>query len=267
MLKFIQLERVRLAYIETGNGEPVVFVHGAFSDHRFWASQIAAFAPDHRCIAIDQRYCGSSWVEPVDAYDLTTHVHDLGKFIHDIVGGPVHMVGTSYGSAVALAWAAANPQACASLFLNEPVLVSLVTKTEDVAVLKRSREELAPIAAAIAAGDAVRAVQLFCDWTAFPGAFAAMPADMQAIFNDNARTVGPAFAAPPPKLAPADLAPITMPVTLTVGAHTTPFFRVQVQAAHRALPQSRIVEIPGSHHAAPLQNAASFNHALRQHLG
>lgn len=265
-LKFLQLERVRLAYTETGSGEPVIFVHGAFSDHRFWASQIADLATDHCCLAFDQRYCGSSWTEPVDAYSLTTHATDLGTFVHDIVGSPAHVVGTSYGSAVALAWAASNPQACASLFLNEPALVSLVTKAEDVAVLRRAREDLAPVAAALSAGDAVRAVQLFCDWTAFPGAFTTMPFDMQAIFSDNARTMGPAFAAPPPTLEPADLAPITMPVTLAVGAHTTPFFLVQVQATHRALPQSRLVEIPSSHHAAPLQNAADFNRALRQHL-
>ena len=264
--KFVQLEGVRLAYTETGSGDPVIFVHGAFSDHRYWGSQIADLSADYRCLAIDQRYCGNSWTEVPDTYSLSTHAKDLGLFVSAVVGRPAHIVATSYGSAVALAWAASNPQSCASLFLNEPALVSLVTLPEDIAVLRRAREDLAAVASALSAGDAERAVALFCDWTAFPGAFATLPNDIQAIFTENAQTVALAFAAPPPKLGPDDLAPITMPVTLSVGAQTTPFFLVQVQAAHRALLQSRLVQVPNAHHAAPFESAQAFNHALRQHL-
>ena len=264
--KFVQLEGVRLAYTETGSGDPVIFVHGAFSDHRYWGSQIADLSADYRCLAIDQRYCGNSWTEVPDTYSLSTHAKDLSLFVSAVVGRPAHVVATSYGSAVALAWAASNPQSCASLFLNEPALASLVTLPEDIAVLRRAREGLAAVASALSTGDAERAVALFCDWTAFPGAFATLPTDIQAIFTENARTVALAFAAPPPKLGPSDLAPITMPVTLSVGAQTTPFFLVQVQAAHRALPQSRLIQVPNAHHAAPFENVQAFNHALRQHL-
>lgn len=264
--KFIELEDVRLSYFETGSGDPLIFVHGAFSDHRFWGGQTADLASEYRCLAIDQRYCGNSWTEATDKYSLSTHAKDLGQFISAVVGRPAHVVGTSYGSAVALAWAASEPGCCASLFLNEPALVSLVTQPEDIAVVRRAREDLVAVASAISSGDSERAVALFCDWTAFPGAFATMPRDIQTIFTDNARTVAMAFAAPPPKVVPSDLAPITMPVTISVGAQTTPFFVVQVQAAHRALPQSRLIKIANSHHAAPFENVQAFNHALRQHL-
>jgi pimeloyl-ACP methyl ester carboxylesterase len=257
---------VRLAYCEAGAGDPVVFIHGAISDHRFWAAQIPDFEQEYCCLAVDQRYCGSSWTEPADSYNLSTHAKDLGEFVSTVIRRPAHVVATSYGSAVALAWAASNPQDCASLFLNEPALPSLVTHDDDLAVLRRSREDLAPVAAALSAGDAALAVSLFCDWTAFPGAFATMPREVQAIFTDNARTLRLALAAPTPKLGPKDLSPINAPVTLTVGEHTTPFFLVQVHAAHRALPQSRLFQVLDSHHAAPLQNPASFNAALREHL-
>lgn len=264
--KFIQVEQARLAYTEHGAGEQVVFVHGAFCDHRFWALQVADLAADYRCLALDQRYFGSSSTEVTGTYSLTTHASDLGAFIDAIADGPVHVVASFYGAAVALAWAAAKPRACASLFLNEPALASLVTLPEDVAVLRRARADLAPVVAALAAGDALRAIELFCDWTAFPGAFATMPPELQAIFADNSQSLAMAFSAPPPTIGPADLSPITMPVTLAGGALTSPFFLVQLQAAHRALPQSRLVAIPDSHHAAPLQNATAFNEAMRHHL-
>lgn len=264
---FTELASVRLAYFESGAGEPVVFVHGAISDHRYWAAQIPAFEKDHRCLAIDQRYFGSSWAEPADSYSLSTHANDLGEFVSAVARRPAHVVATSYGSAVALAWAASHPQDCASLFLNEPALPSIVTQADDLAVLRRAREDLAAVATALGAGDAALAVSHFCDWTAFPGAFATMPREVQAVFLDNARTLSLAFAAPPPRLGPNDLSSIVAPVTFTAGAHTTPFFRVQVEAAHRALPQSRLIGMPNSHHAAPLQNPGAFNAALREHLG
>lgn len=58
--KFADLKSARLAYVEAGTGDPVVLVHGAFSDHRFWAMQIQELAKTHRCLAIDLRYYGAS---------------------------------------------------------------------------------------------------------------------------------------------------------------------------------------------------------------
>lgn len=264
---FLEVDGARLAYREAGAGTPVVFVHGAFCDHRVWAAQWADLAADHRCIVYDLRYCGASWREPVDRYALPTHASDLGALVRALSGGrPVHVVGSSYGSAVALAWAASHPHACASLFLNEPALPSIVTRPDDVAVLQRARGELAPVVAALAAGDAARAIELFCDWTSFPGGFRTMSPALQAVFTDNARTLAPALAAPQPTVGPADLATIRVPVTLSIGARTTPFFAVQVDAAQRAIPQARRVTIPDAHHAAPFEAPAVFNRALREHL-
>lgn len=266
-LAFVDVQGARLAYRAMGQGDVIVFVHGAFCDHRVWAPQLADLAADHRCIAPDLRYCGASWTEPVDRYNLATHASDLGELVRALSGGvPVNVVASSYGAAVALAWAASCPQACASLFLNEPALMSLVTRPDDVAVLQRARGELAPVVAALQAGDAARAVELFCDWTAFPGAFRTMAPDIQAIFLDNARTVAPALSAPPATVRPEDLASIRVPVTFTAGDRTTPYFSVQVDAAHRAIAHSRRVTIADAHHASPFEQPAAFNRALREHL-
>jgi hypothetical protein len=45
-----------LAYLEQGEGEPVVFVHGSASDLRTWEQQIPAIAESHRAIAYSRRY-------------------------------------------------------------------------------------------------------------------------------------------------------------------------------------------------------------------
>lgn len=263
---FAPVEGARLAYFSEGGGPTVVFVHGVVSDHRFWSRQLRPLSAHFRCIAIDQRYFGQSRSEGSKPYALATHAMDLSAFVDALECGPVHVVATSYGSAVALASAAATPDRFASLFLNEPTLSSLVTDPESQAILARERRELGAAAAAVAAGNDCRAVELFCDWTAFPGAFETLPPDLQEVFHDSAATVRLLFAAPAPSVTPADLEVLRMPVTLTTGGRTRPFFRVQTAAAHRCIAHSRLLTFPAAHHAASFECVDDFNRAVLEHV-
>lgn len=262
---FAEINGTRLAYLTAGAGVPVVFVHGAVTDHRFWAGQVAELATRFRCVCPDLRYFGQSAGGPLP-YSLETHAADLSAFIRYLDLGPVHVVATSYGAAIALASAAATPERFASLFLNEPTLSSLVTEPEAIAQMSNARRELGAVVAALSAGDDKRAVELFCDWTAFPGAFEAIPGELQAVFHDNASTIRLLLAAPPPATSPTDLAPLKMPITFTTGERTKPFFRVQVLAAHRAIAHSRLVFFAQSHHASCFEQLHDFNRAIVEHI-
>jgi pimeloyl-ACP methyl ester carboxylesterase len=55
----LSVNGVELSYIEQGTGAPVVFVHGAFSDVRFWEPQREVIAKQHRFIAYNYRYHGT----------------------------------------------------------------------------------------------------------------------------------------------------------------------------------------------------------------
>jgi pimeloyl-ACP methyl ester carboxylesterase len=256
----------QLAYFESGSGEPVVFVHGAITDHRFWSPQVQALPDRYRWIAPDQRYFGQSWPNGGHKFSLETHAEDLRQFLQTEVREPVHGVATSYGSAVVLACAVASPSLFKSLCLNEPSLVSLVADPEDLQVLAQGRKDLARVFAALSERNAARAVELFCDWTAFDGAFKSVSDELKTVFLENARTVELQVAAPRPTVTAAQIAQLNVPVTFTTGEKTTPFYEVQVRAAHRALPRSRLVSIPNAHHAPSFENPAAFNAALLTHL-
>lgn len=266
LTRFADVNDFRLAYQAEGAGVPIVLVHGAVTDRRFWRPQLAGLASRHRCIALDQRYFGESRGESSRPYSLVTHASDLSAFIDALGLGPVHIVATSYGAAVALASAVATPDRFASLFLNEPALSSLVTQPGEVAEVSAAQKELGVVAAALAAGDEKRAVELFCDWTAFPGAFASIPPELQPVFHDNAATVRRLFAAPPPTLVPDDLRALKMPVTLTTGQRTRRYFQLQVLAAREALPQSTLVVLPAAFHAPSFECAEAFNQAVLRHV-
>jgi pimeloyl-ACP methyl ester carboxylesterase len=47
-MRFLRVDGHEMAYVEEGAGAPVLFVHGALADLRFWAPQMGAFARRHR---------------------------------------------------------------------------------------------------------------------------------------------------------------------------------------------------------------------------
>jgi hypothetical protein len=57
-IKQAKVDGATLAYLEQGQGVPVVFVHGAIADHRTWDAQRDPTARKYRYIAYDQRYFG-----------------------------------------------------------------------------------------------------------------------------------------------------------------------------------------------------------------
>ena len=44
-----------LAYLERGEGDPVVFVHGTISDLRTWQQQLPAIGASYRAVAYSRR--------------------------------------------------------------------------------------------------------------------------------------------------------------------------------------------------------------------
>src|SRR5689334_7864560 len=93
----VEVNGVRLQYIEEGSGEPIVFVHGAVHELRTWYSVRGEIANRYRCIDYSHtNLCTVLW--PVDGknYSIRTHVVDLAKFITSLNAAPVHLVGWSH---------------------------------------------------------------------------------------------------------------------------------------------------------------------------
>jgi pimeloyl-ACP methyl ester carboxylesterase len=253
-----------LAYVDEGRGSPVVFVHGAFSDHRVWTSQRSVVAVAYRFIALDQRYFGANaWSDEGANFAQTTHVEDLAAFIKRLDIAPAFLVGRSYGAGVALALAVRHPELVRGLFLNEPLVPSLLTDPADQQIVNDERKTAAPVREAAKAGHLAEATKLFFDWVNAPGDFDALTSAARAMHLDNARTVPLTLNAPPPvPITCAQAGQIKVPVVITMGQFTRPFFRVLAEGAQRCIPRSRLVVIPGARHGAPTQNPGAFNEEL-----
>ncbi len=100
----------QLHYVEAGEGDIVLFLHGFPS---FWYShirQMDAFKADHHVIAIDGLGAGRSDApKDVNAYRLEPMVKHLIALLDHLAADKVHLVGHDWGSGLAYAFAQSHP--------------------------------------------------------------------------------------------------------------------------------------------------------------
>jgi len=176
----------------------------------------------------------------------------------------VHLVGHSYGAAVAVRLALAMPGHVASLSLFEPVLFRLLLDYPDCG---EAGEEIVRVAgeirASLSAGNSLEASRSFYDYWSGKGAWndvapeqrvriaGRMPAVMgcfDALFEDDTR--------------PADLARLDVPVLLMSGTGSPAAALGAVQHLAAALPRVRRRVFQGVGHMGPVTHAAQVNEVI-----
>jgi len=145
-VKQMTIEVVKLKYVDQGQGEPVVFVHGAVSDHRVWEEQReAVVAAGYRYIALDLRYHGDTpWTDDGAKYSMATQVSDLAAFIKQLDVGPVHVVGWSDSGKFAIGLGVLHPDLVQSLFLYESSLASIISDLPILRLLTKTEKASVP---------------------------------------------------------------------------------------------------------------------------
>ena len=110
-MPIIETNGAKLEYIEKGQGNPVVFVHGSLNDLRSWSLQMGPFSKQYRAIAYSRRYHYPN-AGPGDSsdYSVSLHAEDLASLIKGLKLQRPHIVGSSYGAYVALVLATKNPE-------------------------------------------------------------------------------------------------------------------------------------------------------------
>ena len=89
----------RIAYLRTGDGPPLVLVHGTADDHTLWSSLLPTLAERFTVYAVDRRGRGDSG--DADGYAVEREFEDVAAVI-DSIGEPVNLLGHSYGACLAL---------------------------------------------------------------------------------------------------------------------------------------------------------------------
>lgn len=118
MTRFVATaEGVRTACEVTGQGAPLLLMHGAEASLRMFDALVPLLAPHFTVIAYDQRDCGSTESPPQPA-TLAELAHDAVVLLQGLGFARAHVFGSSFGGRVAQALAGLHPQTVDRLALG-----------------------------------------------------------------------------------------------------------------------------------------------------
>ena len=118
--RFFDRDGLRMHYLDEGEGEPVVMVHGNPTWSFYYRRLISALSRTRRCIAPDHIGMGLSDKPGDDRYEYTlaSRVDDLGRLLdHLEVTRDVTLVVHDWGGMIGMAWAARHPERIARLVI------------------------------------------------------------------------------------------------------------------------------------------------------
>ena len=136
--KFVTVYGAKIHYVETGNGAPLILVHGLADNAAIWNSVMLAFAARFRVIALDQLGFGRS-DKPLLNYRASTLVDFLDGFVTELKIERASLVGNSLGGWIVAAFALAHPERVERLVLSDAAGYAALAKTMDPRTLRSLR--------------------------------------------------------------------------------------------------------------------------------
>ncbi len=114
--RFVDADGLRIHAWDQGEGQPVVLIHGAGGNLRDWTYDLAPrIATGHRAIAFDRPGFGYSDRAPERGGDPAVQARALLNATRALGAKRPILVGHSWGAAVAMAWALADPDGVAGV--------------------------------------------------------------------------------------------------------------------------------------------------------
>ena len=114
---------VDISYVDTGAGDPIVFLHGNPTSSYLWRNIITHLEPVARCLAPDLMGMGDSGSSPNGSYRFVEHSAVLDQWF-DAVGltSKVTLVVHDWGSALGFHWAKRNPERVKGIVYMEAIV-------------------------------------------------------------------------------------------------------------------------------------------------
>lgn len=248
MSQVVSRDGTKIAYWTSGDGPPLLIVHGTSGSHERFAPLLPCLEPHATVHVMDRRGRGGSGDAP--EYDVEREFEDVAAAVDAIAaasGAKVDVYGHSYGGECAFG-AALLSSNIRSLVLYEgwpPVLPeklkfpSGVEERLDALVAAGEREaalELFWREVVKASEEDIRAIRAQPTWAARVATVHTITREVRAFYADT--------------FDPERAARITVPVLLLVGTDTPDELRDDPETVAAALPNARIADLEGQQHIA-----------------
>jgi pimeloyl-ACP methyl ester carboxylesterase len=253
---------------EAGTGPGVVCTHSNASNSGQWRALMDLLAPKYRVLAPDSYDSGRS---PRWPSDRIISLRDEAELIEPVLiraGSPLALVGHSYGAAVALIAALANPGRVRALALYEPTLFALLDAEKPPPnEADGIRNAVARAGRALGAGNQDAAAEHFIDYWMGPGAWKQTPEQRKppiAASITNVRRWAHALLTEPTPLEA--FRTLDIPVLYMVGKCSTASAHGVARLLANALPQVELVEFEDLGHMGPVTHPHPVNEVIARFL-
>ncbi len=239
----------RLSWSEQGSGPAVVLLHSSLASKAQWRLLAERLAPTHRTLAIDLLGYGDAPAPgDFDTFTLAAEVQRVQALIGQRLrpGERFHLIGHSFGGAVALRLAQAEAQRVVSLALFEPTSFHLVPEGDTAIAPVRALAE--SLVADPDPDEAVSQTQRFMDFWNGADSFATLPEARRAALVRVMPKARYDFRAliDDPQRAPA-LARLRVPTCLIVGRHSPACAQRVAAVLEQVLPAAQVHHVPTGH--------------------
>jgi pimeloyl-ACP methyl ester carboxylesterase len=255
-------------YREAGAGPGVVCLHSNASSSAQWRGLMERLSPKFHVLAPDSYDAGKGPHWPSDRVIALRNEASLIEPVLERAGAPLVLVGHSYGAAVALIAALANPGRVRALALYEPTLFAVLDAEKPAPNdADGIRAAVARSVAALQAGDTDLAAEHFIDYWMGAGAWKQTPEARRpaiAASTANVRRWAHALLTEPTPLSA--FRALEVPVLYMTGKRSTASALGVARLLAPALPRVQRVEFDRLGHMGPVTHPDVVNAAIGEFL-
>lgn len=235
-----------LHVVRVGSGPRMLFIHGSAADHTTWNIQLAS--------PLRERFTLIAYDRRAEATSVEEHAADAAEVL---AGDRALIVGSSFGSVIALELMRTRPELCAGAVLIEPPMGASDDAAAAPAAFLAEFDRRAAEQGGPAAGE------FFLRTVLGDEAFDRIPRAYQERSKQKwaaIRADSGALIAYRPRYA--ELAQVAVPTLLVGGDRSASYFRPTLEALERALPRARLAVVAGAGHMLQAEAPRKFAELL-----